>query len=462
MSETTPEHTNTVEPIIHTQRDANDLVHVARLVLEHNDRTTFTVPAGEMYPHQWLWDSCFISIGIRHYDVARAQTEILHLLRGQWSNGMVPNIVFTNNGKSFFPDKDAWRSWINPHAPDDVHTSGITQPPMLAEAIVQIGQKLELTERRSWYKTIWPALLAYHEWMYTERDPHAEGLVLQIHPWETGLDNTPPWMSQLHEHLLPWWIRLLETTKLEKLITLVRRDTRYVPADQRFTNIDVLALFDIQRRLRRKNYDIAKILNHSMFTVEDLTFNSILIRANEHVRAIAKSIREPIPEWLDKRMEQSKIKLEELWDPYAQSYFSRDFVTHRLLKEQSIAALMPLYAGCISKERADLLVRGLENEHLFGPAFPVPSTPLTSAWYDENRYWQGPSWVNTNWLIISGLEQYGYHSHAEALRESTLEMVAEGGFYEYFNAKTGAPLGSQNFSWTAALTIDLLHKRSKH
>lgn len=451
--------TQTEQPITHTLHDANDLARVARLVLEHNDRAHFTVPAGEMYPHQWLWDSCFIAIGIRHYDIERAKIEILSLLRGQWANGMVPNMIFNDGGKSFFPDKDAWRSWINPYAPDDVKTSGITQPPMLAEAIIQIGANMELTERRSWYRMVWPGLLAYHEWLYRERDPHGEGLVLQVHPWETGLDNTPPWMSELHEHLLPWWIRALEKTKLEKAITLFRRDTRYVPADQRFTNIDVLALFDIQRRLRRKAYDIRKILDHSMFAIEDLTFNCILIRANQHLRDIAKSIREPVPEWLDERIEQSGKKLEELWDPYAQSYFSRDFVTHKLLKQQSIGALMPLYAGAITKERADQLVRGLENEHLFGPAFPVPSVPESSHWYDENRYWQGPSWVNTNWLIIKGLEQYGYKAHAEALRESTLEMVAQGGFYEYFNPTTGAPLGSPNFSWTAALTIDLLHRR---
>lgn len=452
------EQTEVSSPPHHNLHDAKTLAIGARAILDSNDRGTFTVPAGEMYPHQWLWDSCFIAIGIRHYDVERAKIEILNLFRGQWANGMVPHILFTDGGKSFFPDKNAWRSWINPYAPDDVNTSGITQPPMLAEAIVQIGSNMSLAERRSWYRTVWPGLLAYHKWMYDERDPHHEGLILQVHPWETGLDNTPPWMSELHEHLMPWWIRGLEKTKLEKLITLARRDTRYVPPEQRFTNIDVLSLFDVQRRLRRKAYDIRKVLDHSLFSIEDLTFNSIAIRANQHLRAIAKSIREPIPDELDKRMKLTAKKLEELWDPYAQSYFSRDFTTHRLIKVSSIASLMPLYAGSISQERADQIVKGLENEHLFGPAFPVPSTPLSSPWYDGNRYWQGPSWVNTNWLIIKGLEQYGFKAHAAALRESTLEMVSRGGFYEYFNATSGAPLGSPNFSWTAALTIDLLHK----
>jgi hypothetical protein len=448
----------TSEEHIHTLQESRNLADEARSVLEMNDRGTHTVPAGELYPHQWLWDSCFIAIGMRHYDVERAKIELLSLMRGQWSNGMLPHIIF-NNGSGYKPDQNAWRSWVNPHSADDVKTSGITQPPMLAEAIVQVGASMSLPERRSWYKMMWPGLLAYHEWLYRERDPHAEGLVLQIHPWETGLDNTPPWMGELHEHLMPAWIRFLRFSRMDKALNLVRRDTRFVPAEQRFTNVDILALFSVQRRLRRKGYDIHKILDHSLFAIEDLTYNCILIRANEHLRSIAKSIREQIPHQLDIQMGKSPKKLEELWDQYAQSYFSRDFITHKLLKEQSIASLMPLYAGTISKERADLLVRSLESDHLFGPAFPVPSVPLSSDWHDSNRYWQGPSWVNTNWLIIDGLERYGYKKHAEALRESTLEMVEQGGFYEYFNPLTGAPLGSQNFSWTAALTIDLLHKK---
>jgi glycogen debranching enzyme len=117
---------------------------------------------------------------------------------------------------------------------------------------------------------------------------------------------------------------------------------------------------------------------------------------------------------------------------------------------------MPLYAGSISKERAKELVKMLENENLFGPNFPVPSVAMNSSWFKPTGYWQGPSWVNTNWLIIDGLRRYGFQDHADALKETTLELVNQHGFYEYFNPTTGEPAGAHNFSWTAALTIDLL------
>jgi hypothetical protein len=439
-------------------QDNKQLLAAAEETLRGNDRGNYTMPAPNLYPHQWLWDSCFAAIGLRHLDVDRAKLEISSLLRGQWHNGMLPNIIFRSENK-YHTDRAAWNSRINPESPDDLSTSGITQPPMLAEAIVQIGAKLKLPERRAWYKMTWPALIAYHQWLYADRDPHSEGLVLLVHPWEAGLDNTPPWTTELREHMLPGWIRTLKALHLLGLIGLFRRDTKDVPLDERYTTLEVLALYDVQRRLRRKAYNTDKILDHSLFNIEDLSFNCILIRANQHLEDIAKLIREEIPEELAASMKKTVKALDDLWDPYAGQYFSRDFVTHNLIKEDSIAAFMPLYAGCISKERSKQIVTLLENEQMYGTPYPIPSVPVSSPWFHPKRYWQGPSWVNTNWLIIDGLRRYGFNDHADALTETTLEMVAQSGFAEYFDPQTGEAAGAPDFSWSAALTIDLLKNK---
>ncbi len=437
---------------------APNLENQARTVLAANDRGSYTVPAAHLYPHQWLWDSCFIAIGLRHLDINRAQTELTSLLRGQWSNGMMPNLIFSDL-PAYWRDRAVWRSWISPYSPDSVSTSGITQPPMLAEAVWRVGERLSLPERRLWYKQMLPAIIAYHQWLYADRDPHNEGLTLLVHPWETGLDNTPPWMSELHDHLLPLWIRVIKKCKLEFLINVFRRDFHYTAPGERFSTIEVLALFDAQRRLRRKAYATDHILKHGLFAIEDLSFNCIFIRANSRLRDIAKTLHHELPEELVANMHKSEGALESLWDEYASSYWSRDFITHRPIKVPSIASLMPLYAGTITKERAAVLVRQLENDKKFGPPYPVPSVPLDSPDFDPERYWQGPAWVNTNWLIIDGLERYGYDGHAAALRETTLEMVAKSGCAEYFDPTTAEPLGVDNFSWTAALTLDMLQAK---
>ncbi len=102
------------------QEDKN-LLDDASNVLAMNDRGNYTQPAHGLYPHQWLWDSCFVAIGLRHSDVERAQAEIMSLLRGQWHNGMLPNIIFRDDPQ-YRTDRNIWRSWVNPYAPNNVST----------------------------------------------------------------------------------------------------------------------------------------------------------------------------------------------------------------------------------------------------------------------------------------------------------------------------------------------------
>jgi hypothetical protein len=434
----------------------SQLLEACKEVLAVNQRGDYTIPAENLYPHQWLWDSCFIAIGLANYDIMRAQKEILSLIRGQWSNGMLPNMIFAE-GDAHKRDRNMWQSRRSPYAPDNLATSGITQPPMLAEAVIQIGKKLGKDERRKWYQTIYPAVLAYHEWLYTERDPHEEGLVLLIHPWECGLDNSPPWISQLRMHHKPWWVGMVEKSHLDRIIDIFRRDTIYVPPGQRISNIEALLYYDVVQRLKRKNWDIDGILNRSHFAVQDVTYNSILLRAHDHLKSMAKAIGYEVPVWLNERVRLGqRAMIEKLWDPYSGQFYSRNFVTHKLIKEPSIATLMPLYAGVCNEAQTESLLRLIKSKDNFKTPYPIPSVPVGYSWYNELKYWQGPTWINTNWLIINGLERMGHVEEASHIKKKSIELVETHGNYEYFSAKSGVPAGAKNFSWTAALTIDLL------
>ncbi len=432
----------------------NELIQKAIEVLKYNDVGGWTRPAPGLYPHQWLWDSCFVAIGMSHYNPKRAQQEIMSLFKGQWENGMIPHMIFSGDGEKHL-SPNLWDSKVSPLSPRKLETSGITQPPLLTQAVVSIGQKLSSHERRNWYKKTWPHLLAYHQWFYAERSPHAEGLVVLIHPWETGLDNTPPWMQAMRQHQRPLWIKAIEAIRADKLIEKLRKDTRQVPPDERMSTAESLMLVNIVRRLRRKHYDIDKILLRSHFAIEDVMFNSLLIRGNQLLTEIAKDIRKTIPKETLNYMNLAPKSLENLWDQQDEQYYSRTFVTQKPIREPSIASLMPLYSGVITKKRASQLVSALKNTKEYGTNFPVPSVPLSSEHFSQRRYWQGPSWVNTNWLIIDGLERYGFKREAAQLRNRTLNMVDKSGFFEYFSPIDGYGAGISPFSWTAALTIDL-------
>ena len=432
-----------------------ELLNKAHAVLKQNDRGTWTVPSGQLYPHQWLWDSCFIAIGLRHISAERAQTELTTLLRGQWSNGMLPNLIFSKDD-NFRHERELWRSYVSPYAPNNVSTSGVTQPPMLAEAVVKVGEKMKLPERRTWYRSIYQELVRYHEWIYADRDPHHEGLALLLHPYESGLDNSPPWISELRKHSMPWWISAIEKAHLDGVVNWFRRDTKHIPPGQRMSNIEAMAYWAALRRLRRKAYNTEALLSRSLFAVEDLLFNCILIRANDCIKTIAKDIGHKLPVTLVRNMQRTAAALEQLWDEDKGQYFSRSFVSHKLIEEPTIATLLPLYAGNISRQRAEKLVVLLKTKKIFDAKWPVPTVPLNSPNFSEFKYWQGPTWVNTNWLIIEGLRRNEFDKEAAELTEKTLLLVAKSGMSEYFSPLSGKAAGAPNFSWTAALTIDLI------
>lgn len=433
------------------------LIEDCETVLRTNDFGKYTVPSREIYPHQWLWDSCFIAIGLANIDLDRAKQEIESVFEGQWQDGMLPHMIFRTK-EVHNNDREFWASWRNPKSPS-IPTSGITQPPIVGEAIVKIGKKLPKSERISWYKKMLPKLIKYHEWIYEERCPSNNGLAIIIHPWESGLDNTPPLIRVLKDHYIPWWLKILIKIKVVKIMDSFRADIKYVPEDQRPTAADLIVLHRLKTRIKKSSYNIKKILAKKSFAVEDLTFNSILNRANTHIVEIAKFIKYDIDEELLENFKKTEKSLDLLWDPYKSQYFSRDYYTGNLIKEPSIASLMPLYAGDIDKTRADTIVGSLEDKDLFASTFPIPSVPLNSPWFKETEYWQGPTWINTNWFIIDGLKRAKYMDHHGALKETTLEMVENSGIYEYFNPNNGHGEGIERFSWTAALCLDLVKNK---
>jgi hypothetical protein len=436
-----------------TPKNYQELVAKAKLVLKANTEGSYTVPSKGLYPHQVLWDSCFIAIGMSYYDLDQAKSEIGRLLRSQWSNGMIPHIIFSKGAKYWSDPQN--RKNISKQAPKKLITSGISQPPMLAEAIVAIGKQLPDTERIDWYKSVFKNVVAYHQWLVGERDPRSEGLITQIHPWETGLDTSPPCIDLVRAKTLPWWIRFLEVTNLEKIGNHFRVDTKYVEEGQRGSNIESLALYSLLRKIRKYKYDSKIILKNPYFAIQDVTYNSIFIRANNLLIEIAKVIDEKLPQELIDYSSKAHNSIDKLWDQENSQYYSREFVTGKLIKEPSIGALLPLYSGAISAKQADELVKLLDNKDSFNLNHPIPSVPTNSSWFSSTRYWQGPTWVNTNWLIIKGLKSYGFEDQARALTLSTLDLVQKSGFYEYFDPYTGEASGVNNFSWTAALVIDL-------
>ena len=85
----------------------------------------------------------------------------------------------------------------------------------------------------------------------------------------------------------------------------------------------------------------------------------------------------------------------------------------------------------------------------------LPSFAPTAPEFDPVRYWRGPSWINLTWLVWQGLKDRR-SDLAASLADNMINAVVRSGFREYFDPVTLRGHGSRDFSWSAALILDVV------
>ena len=435
----------------HMSRIFADYVNKAKQILDDNQAGSSTKPSPSLYPHQWNWDSAFIAIGLSHYDTKRATKEIETLFDAQWANGMLPQIVFNKNELGhYFPEPDFWQTQRSPHAPKDLLTSGITMPPVHAIAVEEIYNNAKSKkEVMAFLEKMYPKLLALHSYLYSERDLYHEGLVYIRHPWESGIDNSPSWD-------LP-----LSKIRIKELPSYTRRDLEHgVDPSMRPSDDDYDRYVFLVDLFRRYDYDETRIRNECPFLIEDPLFNSILCRANESLAKIAGIIGES-PEaalsWAEKTAHAIRNKL---WHEGHCIFDAYDLANNELIEVDTAAGFIPLFAGAATRAQAEKIYKRLNSASFCalhqGNCFTVPNYDTQKQGFDRLNYWRGPVWININWMLARGLKRYGYTLKADSLQKDLLQLPIRFGFHEYFDSVDGKGYGSDNFSWTAALFIDLV------
>jgi len=431
----------------YSTRGFKEYVKVAKGILEDNWTGSYTKPSPGLYPHQWNWDSGFIAIGYAHYDQKKAQQEILSLFEHQWPNGMVPQIVFNPRALgNYFPEPDFWQ------APDGRLTSGITMPPVHATACLHIYRKAKNKMlAKDFLKTMFPRLLASHQYFYRDRDPDHSGLVYIRHPWESGLDNSPAWDEP---------IRRIDINK-KKLPRYERKDLMHgVPAEQRPGDDEYDRYVYLVDLFRSLGYNEKEIYRDCPFLIQDILFNSILCRANRDLKDIGGILDEDIAqihEWIES---SSKAISQELWCSGCRKFESFDLAADDHIHTATSASFMPLFAGAASEDQAEILYNTINSLSFCalhqGNCFTIPNYDMTKKDFDPKNYWRGPVWINVNWMISQGLKNYGYQEKADDMKRDIIQLPIRFGFHEYFDSHTGKGYGSSGFSWTAALFINLV------
>lgn len=195
------------------------------------------------------------------------------------------------------------------------------------------------------------------------------------------------------------------------------------------------------------------------FLVQDVLFNTLLCQANRDLAEIATILGEdptPFEAWAETTAEAINTKL---WDEEHGIYLDFDVVGGEPVPAHVAAGFTPLYAGIPDTGRAQRMCGYLNTScfcRLDEPCYAVPSYDKGEPGYSPTRPWRGPIWININWLLYRGLRRYGHHEYAQWVRQAIIGLPRRHGFYEYYDPDRGQGHGSDHFSWTAALMLDVL------
>jgi hypothetical protein len=356
----------------------------------------YTQPSPGHYPWQWYWDSCFAAIAWRRFDPDRARAELQTLLAAQRSDGFIGHTIFWSG-----PPRDLRRFTYNVLSRSATMTASI-QPPALAWAWrIAVGDPAAE-----------PGIVHHHRWLAANRDLDGDGLIWIVQPDESGLDASPQfdtiWGRRAHGRA--------------GFIGLVRRnrrlgyDLRRIAANggpvccEMMTNV----LYGLSR-LALGEPSLTPTIVERMYDEQSGLFWPL---------ARPQARRRPALTWAA----LSPLALPDLPEP-----IGRRLIEAHLLRPDRF--WLPVAPPSVSAD---------------DPAFSLNDSVLPGL----RRYWRGPTWVNSAWLVWLGLVRLGYREQAEELAQSIARTVLAQGLREYYDPYSGRGMGAVDFAWSA-LAIEL-------
>ncbi|MGE5408668.1 MAG: MGH1-like glycoside hydrolase domain-containing protein [Syntrophothermus sp.] len=353
-------------------------------------RYRYTRPSPGRYPWQWYWDSCFAAIVWRRFDRDRSRAELETLLGAQRGDGFLGHTIFWGQSVSLL--RSAYYNVADRKA---LQTETI-QPPLLAWAWrIAVGDPAEE-----------PRIAAQADWLAANRDLEGDGLLWILQPDESGLDASPKFD--------PVWG--LSANGRVGFPFLVRRNRRLG--------------FDARRVRAAGEPVVCEVLVNTLWSLS--------------LQALGRPSATP-------------ALVERLWEERRGLFVDEAQPGGLRPAPVTWASLAPLALP----DLPEAIGRRLVEEHLLDPAeFLTPVAPPSVAASEPSyrpdggrgpvrRYWRGPTWVNSAWLVWLGLRRLGYEEEAGRLAEGVLEAAAREGLREYYDPRTGRGLGARDFAWSA-------------
>ncbi len=387
-------------------------------------------PSYKHYPHQWFWDSCFHAIVLSHFDIELAKNEIRSLLKVQQDSGFISHVIYWGTTK-FRRPVAGLGAMLESSFSFTPNTTDMIQPPLIAQSVEAIYKKDK--DIKFLYEVV-PKLKKYYMWLAETRDPDGDSLISIIAPYESGLDQSPSY---------------------DPILGIEGKHALFM----------ALAGRGITFKNMIRNYNLEKIFADDYFNVEDVLVNSIYIYNLKIMTNLLHEVdREQDARWFTQKYNLAKQSLmEKCFDKKQKVFFDLYSKEEKVSYVLTIKSLMPLILDIDKRYVNALVEEHLLNSDEFDLAYPVPTVARSESSFSpsppilahEPIIWRGPTWINTNWYLVKGLQKHGFKKEAKKLVERSLDLIKQSGFREFFNPVTGEGYGAHNFSWST-LVVDMM------
>jgi neutral trehalase len=302
------------------------------------------------------------------------------------------------------------------------------QPPLAAQALEAVVA--DDTDDAFLHELL-PPVARHYRYLASARDPDRDALISIISQFETGLDFSP----------------LFDPSPGE-----VDPDPARLRARAR--------LAQVLNKLCNHRAELALRVNPLQW--EDVLVNSVYADGLASLGRLARRAGDDqLASWAETHAEATVEELlERCYDGRRGLFFSLAGRGERRIELKTIVSLMPLLIEALPSEIAARLVEHLADPNEFWSPFPVPSVALdepsfipTAELRGARCIWRGPCAPNTNWLLARGLRRHGYDELADTLAERSRQLAERGGFNEFYNPLTGAPVGAPDFGWGTIIAV---------
>lgn len=189
--------------------------------------------------------------------------------------------------------------------------------------------------------------------------------------------------------------------------------------------------------------------------------NAMLVMEAKSLAGMARELHyeKEAGEWLEDAGKRSALINRYLWDSIQGFYFNvnknDETFTYQQeddLKIKEIIGFLPLWAGVADSLQAATLVAAMTDPGQFGRKYGIPSLSAEDDYYNPIGYWNGPVWVQWQYLVFRGLLDYGYTGEARALAEKVLDNMAfhlknDHVFWEFYSADDPEAGWNKTYIW---------------